>query len=357
MKSIFKKIIPSSLRNALRGMQDSIDRSLLWSCSRSRLTSSIYYMLFNRSFGREHQSVLQGRIQYRASLENIENSCVLLRRNIHRLEKGLIMRPRRPVFGKAFIGETVDTYALAIQQQALSSDEQQWCTHVLQQYFDVVAEDVVVDQAKAKFNDIAIPQCTQAESAKKVPYLRKDLTTSDIDFEQLAVLFNQRRSVRWYEDKEIDLSAIEKAVNIATQAPSACNRQPFKLHVVTNKEKVLKVAECAMGTAGFAHNLPAIIAVVGDLSAYPFERDRHVIYIDGSLFTMQLMLALETLGLSTCPINWPDIEDREKMLDAELRLSKHERTIMLLSVGYADPEGGIPYSQKKDSSILMKVID
>ena len=112
-----------------------------------------------------------------------------------------------------------------------------------------------------------------------------------------------------------------------------------------------------MGTAGFAHNLPAIIAVVGDLSAYPFERDRHVIYIDGSLFTMQFMLALETLGLSTCPINWPDIEAREKMLDAELGLNKHERTIMLLSVGYADPEGGIPYSQKKDSSILMKVVD
>ena len=72
---------------------------------------------------------------------------------------------------------------------------------------------------------------------------------------------------------------------------------------------------------------------------------------------MQLMLALETLGLSTCAINWPDIESREKMLDSLLSLGKHERTIMLLAVGYADPDGGIPYSQKKDSFDLIKVVE
>ena len=99
-----------------------------------------------------------------------------------------------------------------------------------------------------------------------------------------------------------------------------------------------------------------IIAVVGDLSSYPAERDRHVIYIDGSLVTMQLMLALETLGLSTCAINWPDVENREQKLDKLLNLNKYERTIMLLAVGYADPQGGIPFSQKKNSLDLVKVI-
>jgi hypothetical protein len=58
--------------------------------------------------------------------------------------------------------------------------------------------------------------------------------------------------------------------------------------------KASEVAATAMGTAGFSNNIPALIAVVGDLSAYPAERDRHVIYIDGGLATMQLMLAFET---------------------------------------------------------------
>ena len=111
-----------------------------------------------------------------------------------------------------------------------------------------------------------------------------------------------------------------------------------------------------MGTAGFSENIPAIIAIVGDLSAYPEERDRHVIYIDGSLAAMQLMLALETLELSTCPINWPDIRNREKRIREIIKLKDYERIIMLMAVGYADPTGGIPYSQKKENNLILKDI-
>ena len=96
--------------------------------------------------------------------------------------------------------------------------------------------------------------------------------------------------------------------------------------------------------------------MVGDLSAYPGERDRHLIYIDGSLAAMQLMLAFETLGLSTCSINWPDVEAAEQKLEKLLDLKPYERPIMLLSVGYAQDKGGIPYSQKKDAQVLIKKV-
>ena len=95
------------------------------------------------------------------------------------------------------------------------------------------------------------------------------------------------------------------------------------------------------------------MAVVGDLSAYPLERDRHLIYIDASLASMQLMLAAETLGLATCPINWPDIERAEQRIRDLLDLPPHERVIMLIAIGYGDPEGGVPYSQKKQSNVLV----
>src|SRR5690606_16867538 len=109
------------------------------------------------------------------------------------------------------------------------------------------------------------------------------------------------------------------------------------------------IANCAGGTSGFAENLTSIVAVVGDLSAYPYERDRHLIYIDGSLAAMQLMLALETLGLSTCSINWPEINANERKIRKVIKLKDYERVVMLLAVGYADQTGGIPYSQKKEN--------
>lgn len=354
MKNFLKKIIPTTAICKIKNSIELIDKIIILILSKTRITSSLYFLI-NRSFMREHQSVLQGRVKYYESLKKIEDSCVLLRRNIHRLEKGLIMQPRRDIFGKAFIGETVDAFVLAVKQNALQESEGNWFNDVLSKYFEVVAPDPKIDEEKNKYEKICQENkiLTQNQS---IPYCYDDIKKTDITFTQLEVLFKQRRSVRWYRDKPVELHLINKAVDIATQAPSACNRQPFKFHTVMNKEKVKKVADCAMGTVGFSHNLQTIIAVVGDLSSYPAERDRHVIYIDGSLVTMQLMLALETLGLSTCAINWPDIEVREQLLDSLLNLDKHERTIMLLAVGYADPQGGIPFSQKKNSSNLVKVV-
>ena len=356
MKNLLKKIVPANAVSKIKKIIELIDRVLILYFSKTRITSSLYYFIVNNSFMREHQAVLKGRIKYYQSLKNIEDSCVLLRRNIHRLEKGLIMQPRRDIFAKAFIGETVDAFSLAVEQNALKGNESNWFNDVLRHYFEVVSSAPEIDLAKLKYEKVCLDNKIVNEGGC-IPYLRGDIPKIDISFEQLSMLFKQRRSVRWYQDKPVDIALIRQAVDIATQAPSACNRQPFKFHTVMNKDKVKKVADCAMGTVGFSHNLQTIIAVVGDLSSYPAERDRHVIYIDGSLVTMQLMLALETLSLSTCAINWPDIESREKMLDNLLGLGKHERTIMLLAVGHADPQGGIPFSHKKDSSVLVKVIN
>ncbi|MGO2275501.1 nitroreductase family protein [Pseudoalteromonas nigrifaciens] len=355
MKKLFKKIVPITTVIKIKKLIDTTDRLAILFFSKTKLTSSFYYLIVNKSFMREHQSVLKGRIKYYKSLEKAEDSCVLLRRNIHRIEKGLIMQPRRNVFGDAFIGETVDAFSLAVEQSALKGSEGNWFTDVLSEYFEIVSSSTEIDLAREKYIRICKDNkiISQFES---IPYVHESIKKTDISFEQLKVLFKQRRSVRWYTDKAVDISLINKAVNIASEAPSACNRQPFKFHIVMNKEKVKEVADCAMGTVGFSHNLQTIIAVVGDLSSYPAERDRHVIYIDGSLVTMQLMLALETLGLSTCAINWPDIESREKMLDRLLDLNKYERTIMLLAVGYADSQGGIPYSQKKTCKDLIRVV-
>jgi nitroreductase len=68
---------------------------------------------------------------------------------------------------------------------------------------------------------------------------------------------------------------------------------------------------------------------------------------------MQLMLAAETLGLATCPINWPDVDLAEQKIKQLIELPAHERIIMLVAIGYGDPEGGIAFSQKKQGDLLV----
>ena len=187
-----------------------------------------------------------------------------------------------------------------------------------------------------------------------VPYFRKEQTISQVKFEDLYNLATQRRSVRWYQDKSVPSDLIEKAISIATLSPSACNRQPFEFRIFTEKDKKDIIGSIPMGIKGYYENIPCFAVIIGKLSAYLSERDRHVIYIDGGLAAMSFMFALETLGLSSVPINWPDIEKQEKKMDKVLDLRDDERPVLVIGFGYADPEGMIPYSQKKTPATLIK---
>lgn len=350
---MIKKILPVSVKKPLRRLADALNVYLIRLFASNGFLSSFYYTFFSSQFYREHKAVLQGRLAYKKSLRDIGQSSALLRRNIHRLEKGLIMQPRRDVFAQAYILETVTCYARVVKSQQVCAQEQKWATDVLQMFFNVTAANPVLDKARKLFNDA---RGANDDLPSSVPYSHQQLPEAPLSYDALFQLFTRRRSVRWYQDRAVDVALLQQAAKAASLAPSACNRQPYRFHITVNPMKATELANCAMGTVGFADNLPALVAVVGDLSAYPAERDRHVIYIDASLAAMQFMLACETLGLSTCPINWPDIESREQMLQDKLGLAYYERTVMLMAVGYAQPQGGIPFSQKKTDSVLIKEI-
>ncbi len=186
------------------------------------------------------------------------------------------------------------------------------------------------------------------------PYFRTDNNKSSISFDEFYKLTKYRRSVRWFSDRKVPHDLIDKAVLAANQSPSACNRQPFFYHIIDDPILLEKVANLPRGIKGYAHNIPMLVLVIGNLDAYFDERDRHIIYIDASLANMTFMLALETLGLSSCSINWPDIEELEIEMSKLLELEKHQRTIMCMAIGYPDPEGKVAYSEKRSLTNLRK---
>ncbi|MEM7712005.1 MAG: nitroreductase family protein [Cyanobacteria bacterium P01_A01_bin.68] len=321
------------------------ERVMPW-FARSPFLSSLYYAFISPAFRREHYGVVYGKLKYAEELKLAKNSDFLLRRNVHRIEKGLLMRPRRDIFAKDYIEETVKSYKnalLANHNTVTTESELQWAYDVLKEYFTIVGSEPIIDRAKKTFFELA----SLASNSQCVPYKRDLTSPPPVDYEKFLALSYRRRSVRWYLQKPVPRDLIDKAIKAAAFSPSACNRQPFEFRVFDEPELVQKVASIPMGTKGFNHNFPAIIAVVGKLRAYFSERDRHIIYIDASLASMSLMYAFETLGLSSCPINWPDIEEKEIQMESLLDLEPDERVIMLISVGYPDPDGMVAYSQKK----------
>jgi nitroreductase len=174
--------------------------------------------------------------------------------------------------------------------------------------------------------------------------------------EAIRELCRQRRSVRWFEPRSVPRDVIDAALECAGLSPSACNRQPYRIIFLEERELIDRVWRIPGGVKGYVENIPTLAVVIGDLSAYQYAKDRHAIYIDASLAVMSFMLALETAGLSSCSINWPDQSRSEKRLRKLIPMARHERPVMFLAVGYASESDLIPFSQKKSLHVMREYV-
>jgi len=359
LKSVAKRLLAVTW---IRRTYDTLNRSITEVFGAHRLLSIPYSLVLFPTFNREQFAVLRGRRDYYRNMARRRRSHTELRRNIHRLEKGISMQPRRPVFALDYLDETIEFYERAAADiadgasGAIDHDEMTWAYSVLADYFSIVdANNPVLVAAQARFSATHVRFMPDQDSSR--PYPRRDTVLSDVRYEALLALAQQRRSIRWFRQEPVPRELIDKALLVARQAPTACNRLPYEFRIFDDPALVKRIAGIPFGSAGYSHQIPAVAVVVGRLHHYFSARDRHVIYVDSSLASMGFMFALETLGLSSSVINWPDFEPLEAKMQDALNLGYDERVIMLIAIGYADPDGLIPYSQKKSLDILRRYND
>lgn len=359
MLNRLKKIAKDLLAiRSIRRVYENTNRGFLETFGSSRILTHLFFIVSFLTFNREQAATLQGRRNYYRNKKVDRLTRVELRRNIHRLEKGLIMRPRRDVFARDYIDETIEFYVSAANQckiapGTMETAEMDWAHDVLEEYFRVSAtgKDPVVDRARETFASTDyVPS-----SSGNVPRAKPE--TSQVSFDELVELATQRRSVRFFDDRPVPRELVDKALLVARQAPTACNRLPYEFRVFDDPAMVKKVANIPFGTAGYADNIQTVVVVVGKLDSYFSPRDRHAIYVDASLASMSFMFGLETLGLSSSVINWPDFEPLERKMQKTLGLQGSDRVVMLIAVGYAHPEGLVPFSQKKELDTFRRYND
>lgn len=355
---MLKKLIASRLsagqRARIRAGLAAAHRKWLATIRGNEFLCRLHTVFLSRDLSLEARAVVEGRVQNLENRKGVEQVNYFLRRGVHRIEKGLIMPERRAVFGLDYIEEVAQAYSDAIAGEG-DPDELRWAHDVLAEYFEVVQPDPIVRRARQIFDLAAKP--SETVQGPTTPYAQDDRERPSVSPEALHALAVHRRSVRFYEDRPVPRDLLDQAIETSALSPSACNRQPFEFKIFDTRESAEEISSLAGGTAGFSHQIPCLIVIVGRLRAYPYSRDRHAIYVDGGLAAMSLMFALETLGLSSCPINWPDVRSRELEMAKTLKLSADERVVMLISVGYAKGGSKIAASKKLSLEVLRSYED
>ena len=354
------KNLKESIKNILRPFKklivpvfEKIDEYLVKVAIKSFIISNIYY-IFRSNFSWEHRAVLAGKKKYNDSLKNPIFNTSLLRRNIHRLEKGLLMKPRRVPFGLSYINETVNAFVVAVDAKT-EIKELIWAKHVLNEYMKITPSNATVDLLRDLVEKSSAKIIEPDETNKKnIPYIRLEEDKANITCDELLKLAQYRRSVRWFKKQVVNRQIINNAVEIAGYSPTACNRQPYEFRIFDDIKLVSEIIKIPMGTVGFSHQVPAVAVVIGKLRNYFNERDRHLIYIDGSLAIMSFIYALEVQGIGSCCLNWPDVPKLEEKMAKLLDLELDERPIMLIAFGYPDDNGMVANSSKKHINKLVK---
>ena len=121
-------------------------------------------------------------------------------------------------------------------------------------------------------------------------------------------LAHDRYSCRKFSDKPITQEAINKIIEAAQTAPTAVNKQPFKIWVIKEKESIEKLAKITP----FTFNAKIIFAIGADESEAwqrPFDK-KSFADIDASITATHMMLEIHNLGLGT---TWVGYFDEQKL--------------------------------------------
>lgn len=152
-------------------------------------------------------------------------------------------------------------------------------------------------------------------------------------------LVKRRQSDRAYAARPVGRDVIDRCLEAARLAPSACNSQPWRFIVVDGGEDRARLAEAAFGGIygmnRFAASAPVLIAVLTERSTYAARlggRIRGVQYslIDIGIACEHLCLQAAEEGLGTCWLGWFN----ERGVKHVLGLPRGARVDILISMGY-----------------------
>lgn len=156
-------------------------------------------------------------------------------------------------------------------------------------------------------------------------------------------LVRKRKSLRKYSPKPVSRETIDRCLEAARLAPSACNSQPWSFIVVDEEKIKNELADKAFSgvysTNSFAKNAPVLIVVVTEQASYAarlggFFRGTEYSLIDIGIACEHLVLQAEEEGLGTCWLGWFNEKAVKKVLD----IPKEKKVNVIISMGYPGKE-------------------
>lgn len=278
-------------------------------------------------------------------------------RQTHVIEKGMSLSKPKERFGMQKASDLLDFVIEYIElgYSILDSTPVKNALGVIDAYLTFHKErGFIPSEIVEKFEQVKkyTPKAQEPFGIRKVMLcdLEKDIHG------EFPCFFYSRHSVRQFSEKELKLDDIKKSVELAMQAPSACNRQSCKVYFYQDKEINTALGSLIAGNTGFEGEVPNYLIVTSDMSAFYDAFERNQVYVDGGIFALALTEALHYYGIASCILQNGEFVERNKQFKAICgNIPENEKIILFIAIGYYKHEFSYASSHRKTLGEVLNI--
>lgn len=270
----------------------------------------------------------------------------------HVIEKGLTMPNRHLGFGKEVLKSLI-SLSLSYSEKYGTEDEQLLCALEIIKAYDVLHKTnkfLLDSELQTKIDDVLALH--RVEPIKEFIFTNNDFF-NNID-KPFDVFSKSRHSTRHFNGS-VSTDSVKEAIKLAQYAPSACNMQPTRIHLVTNHEQCKQILDLQAGNRGFGQLIDKVIVLTVKISGCVKYSDRFTPFIDCGIYTMNLLYSLHFHKIGAIPLIWPNTNNNNHILRDMLCLSKDEIPSIVIGIGCVNEQNQCPASPRNGIDYVLTI--
>ncbi|HZK04180.1 MAG TPA: nitroreductase family protein [Bacteroidaceae bacterium] len=175
-----------------------------------------------------------------------------------------------------------------------------------------------------------------------------------MEYDFLSLVRNRQSDRQYINDKAVESDKLERILEAARLAPSACNGQPWRFVVMTDPviTKEVGIATAGLGMNKFAREAPVLILVVEEPTnasavAGGVVKGKHFPLLDIGIAVSNITLAAQSEGLGSCIMGWFD----EKKIKKITGIPRSRKLLLVIAIGYTNGKYREKVRKSKDKII------
>ncbi|WP_165040326.1 nitroreductase family protein [Dysgonomonas sp. ZJ709] len=285
-----------------------------------------------------------------SATQKMDNRIKLLGKIIkdyHVIEKGLTMPTPRLGFGQDKVVILIANCLLYLSKYDNDEAQLKHAISVLLEYKEIHDKDNhQLKTATLK----SINQIVLFSKQMNITQTKQKKVTKEEYFQSIGNPFlefsNSRKSIRNYSSMPLSVEKLLNVIELTRNTPSACNRQAYRVYIYTKKEQIEKIFTIQNGNRGFGHLADKLIVITAELGVFADPMERNQAYIDGGIYSMNLLYSLHFHRIGACILNCSNTPRTDRELQEVCETKKSEVFISMVACGYPPNEFSYALSER-----------